>query len=148
MADAARMIHRWILTRREDSYWCSGRGKRAALALGFDNQAASEVAIAISELVSNAVKFAGEGTFSLSALDAPRPGLEIRMADRGPGLEDFEAALQDGYSEGRDLSDPDQQRWPRRGLGSGLGAVKRLMDEVEAEHPPEGGLAVIARKFL
>lgn len=116
--------------------------------MGFADKAAWEVAITISELVSNAIKFAGEGTLSLVALSQPRPGLEIRMADRGPGLADFEAALQDGYSEGRDLTDPEQQTWPRRGLGSGLGAVKRLMDELEAEHPAEGGLVVVARKFL
>lgn len=145
---APETLHRWNLTRTEDSYWCSARGKKVALALGFNDQAAWEVAIVISELVSNAIKFAGAGTLSLVGLSDPRPGLEIRMADQGPGLADFETALRDGYSEGRDLTDPSQQTWPRRGLGSGLGAVKRLMDELEAEHPVQGGLVVVARKFL
>jgi serine/threonine-protein kinase RsbT len=148
MVDEPDVLHRWTLTQHEDSYWCSARGKKVALSLGFDTQAAWAVAITISELLSNAIKFAGAGTLSLVALHDPRPGLEIRMADEGPGLEDFQASLRDGYSEGKDLSDPEQHVWPRRGLGAGLGAVKRLMDELEAIHPEEGGLVVIARKFL
>jgi len=148
MEEDSEVLHRWNLTRHEDSYWSSGRAKKVALGLGFDSKVAWAVAITISELVSNAIKFAGSGTLSLVALNKPRPGLEIRMADEGPGLTDFEAALKDGFSEGRDLTDPEQHVWPRRGLGSGLGAIKRLMDELEAVHPEEGGLVVIARKFL
>ncbi|MFH2006222.1 MAG: ATP-binding protein [bacterium] len=135
--------------RDEDSLWCAGRGRRLAEQLGFDEQGGGAIAIAISELVSNAIKFAGRGTLTLRPLHAPRPGLEVTVQDDGPGIEDFAKALQDGFSEGRMISDdaPKAAR-PRRGLGAGLGAVMRLMDELETEVPFGGGLIIKARKYL
>ena len=47
-------------------------------------------------------------------------GLEIIAADNGPGIEDIEKALEDGFSTGG-------------GLGIGLGGVRRLMDEFEIQ---------------
>jgi serine/threonine-protein kinase RsbT len=138
----------WTLTREEDSYWISGKGRELARDMGFPDQDCWAVAITISELVSNAIKFAGKGTLRLRVLQSPRAGLEVRMQDDGPGIEDFDAALTDGYSEGHMLTEPEYASWPRRGLGSGLGAVKRLMDELTAERPSEGGTVVIARKYL
>ncbi len=148
MQDASHIQKRFKITQHEDAYWCSSQGKMLALALGFDDQAAAGVAIAISELVSNVVKFAGEGLLTLTPLGDPRPGLEIRMSDSGPGIESFSDALRDGFSEGRFLSDSDLVGAPRRGLGAGLGAVSRFMHELNAHHPPGGGLVVVARIYL
>ena len=86
----------------------------------------------------------------MSYLTHPRRGAQVVVVDNGPGIEDFDASLQDGYSEGRLLSEeePGTGTGSRRGLGSGLGAVKRLMDELTAESPPDGGLKIVARKWL
>lgn len=60
--------------------------RRFAEESGFDPHAASAVAIAVGELVSNAVRHAGFGTLELQPLLPPRPGVQIRVVDRGPGI--------------------------------------------------------------
>ena len=45
-------------------------------------------------------------------------GIRITSRDHGPGISDVEAAMRDGFTTGG-------------GLGSGLPAARRLMDEFE-----------------
>jgi len=127
----------------EDSIWCSARAEAFALELGFDSRAAAEVAIAVSELVSNSLKYAERGRLELLAIDRPKRGLEVVQTDDGPGIEDIERAVVDGYSRGHLVVTHEPG-----GLGVGLGAVRRLMDEVTIENQPGGGLRVCARKWL
>ncbi len=69
------------------------------------------------------------------------------MEDRGPGIEDVELALQDGYSQGQPVEERPPHR-PRGGLGQGLGAAQRLLDELEIAPHPEGGTRITGRKYL
>ena len=78
----------------------------------------------------------------------PRHGLEITVEDRGPGIEDVDSALLDGFSEGRMLTEEELMTRPRRGLGTGLGAVQRMMDSLRFENRESGGLRVVACKWL
>jgi serine/threonine-protein kinase RsbT len=113
---------------------------------GLAEQATAAVAIAVAELISNAVRHAGKGRLELRMLDAAggRPGgVEVKVHDDGPGIADLEAAARDGYSCGGWLL-PDT---PRSGLGAGLGSVRRLMDEVRIISVPGVGTTVIARKW-
>ena len=73
-----------------------------------------------SELASNLVFHATDGgTITIRAVMKDGvAGIELISCDEGPGIKDVELALQDGYSTGP-------------GLGSGLPAVKRAMDELE-----------------
>lgn len=135
------------IRRAADSIWCSRRCARLAEEAGFRDAALWEISIAVSELVTNVIKYAGKGTLILRRLDAPKPGIEIEVEDEGPGIHDVGQAVIDGYSQGRML-DRDERSRGRRGLGAGLGAVHRLMDEVEIANRPEGGARVVARKFL
>ena len=130
-----------------DSVWTSRRTARFAEELGFSRQHAWEVGIAVSELVSNAVKHGGGGELTVRAVDEPRRGLEVVVVDRGPGIDDAAAAVEDGYSRGRRLT-LDERIVNRDGLGLGLGAVVRLMDDVDLENREHGGLRVVARKWL
>jgi serine/threonine-protein kinase RsbT len=130
-----------------ERFWCAAEGKRYAGAVGFDAKAQGEIAICIAELVSNVAKFAGRGTMTLEALDDPRVGIRIVVVDTGPGVEDPESALQDGFSEGRRL-DPGTPRRSGQGLGVGLGAVSRMMSHIEISNVPQQGLRVVATKWL
>lgn len=130
-----------------ERFFCAAEGKRFAALLGFDATAQGEVAICIAELVSNVAKFAGHGTLTLSAADDPRIGIRIVVEDTGPGIEDPETSMQDGFSEGRKL-DPGTPRRTGQGLGVGLGAVSRMMNHVEIINVPQQGLRVIATKWL
>lgn len=133
---------------RVTSHWDSfGAGHQTAIlarAIGFNRRCAGELAIVVSELVTNAVKFAGGGVVRISALPS---GIAIEVEDEGPGIDDVDLALIEGYSEGRMLDQVVDIR-SRRGLGAGLAAVVRLADEVEIINRPGGGTRVVVRKLL
>ena len=130
-----------------DSLACGQAAIAMAMTLGFDRRCANEIAIAVSELVTNSVKYGGGGTLTLRSLAQPAPGIEIVVEDRGPGIPDQEAAFEDGFSEGRVLT-PDDRLLGKKDLGCGLGAVRRLMHTVAISNNPEGGTAVVARRFV
>ena len=135
------------IRRAADSIWCSHRCAYFAQQMGFSPTAQWEITIAVSELVANVAQYAGEGVISIEKVSEPRDGVEIVVEDEGPGIPDIDLAKIDGFSEGRML-DPDSRHGGRRGLGSGLGAVHRLMDEVEIANRPERGARVVARKWI
>lgn len=135
------------IRRAVDSIWCSRRCARFAERLGFRDAALWEISIAVSELVTNVIKYASRGTLRISAVEQPRIGVELEVDDEGPGIQDIDQVLIDGFSEGRMLG-PDVRPEERRGLGAGLGAVHRLMDEVEISNKPDRGARVVARKWL
>jgi serine/threonine-protein kinase RsbT len=90
-----------------------------ARGLHFNLEEAEVVALVVSELASNLVRHATRGEIKVVPLDGPRgTGIEVTSHDRGPGIADIKAALSDGFSTAG-------------GLGSGLGSVRRLMDEFE-----------------
>ena len=108
----------------------------AARELGFDPQACEEIALAASELASNLVKHSGGGRLSVTPLKRKGiAGLEIVARDKGPGIADIDRALTDGIST-------------TGSLGIGLGAVNRLMDELDIRSEPGKGATVTARKWL
>jgi anti-sigma regulatory factor (Ser/Thr protein kinase)/serine/threonine protein phosphatase PrpC len=98
-----------------------------AQALGFDEREREEVAIAVSELASNLLKHAGHGRLTLTPLrEGKRPGIQIESVDNGPGIKHVEQAITDGFSA-------------VGSLGCGLGAINRLMDELDITSPQHGG---------
>jgi serine/threonine-protein kinase RsbT len=132
-----------------DALWCSLESRRFAAALGFDSRGREEIGIAVRELATNAVVHGGGGSLILRATrgaDAPA-GIEIEVKDRGPGIADPAQAMRDGVSRGRHV-DGDQFDPARESLGVGLGAVSRLMDELDLSDREGGGLVVRARKYV
>ena len=105
-------------------------------AIGFDQVETSYVAVAVSELAGNLFFHATKGgTITLVGLRREgEMGIEIITEDDGPGIEDLELVLQDGFST-------------IGGLGSGLPGVKRLMDEFEITSTVGVGTRVVARKW-
>lgn len=118
-----------------DEAWCRVEARDFAADLGFGRPEAAAVAIVVSELASNALKFAGGGVILLRRLASP-PGIEIEIDDDGPGL-------------GRGTA-PEAVTVPagRRSLGVGLGAVQRLTDWMQIEVRPGRGTTVTVRKWL
>ncbi len=135
------------ISRDSDAIWCSRQATVLAQDMGFDTTAIWEIAISVSELVTNVLKYAGTGSISIRRLEEQQvAGIEIIVEDEGPGIADIESAIADGYTEGRNAQDIPIA--DRRGLGSGLGAVQRLMDDVRIENRTAGGVKVTARKNL
>jgi serine/threonine-protein kinase RsbT len=100
--------------------------------IGFGPADAESVVLAVSELATNLVRHAHGGRIELSRLDEP-PGMQIESHDRGPGIERLTDALQDGFST-------------TGSLGSGLPAVRRLVDDFEAGTGPSGTW-IVCRKW-
>lgn len=107
-----------------------------AASVGFDPVATEEIAIAARELASNLVKHARGGTITLTPLSqAERSGVQIESLDRGPGILDPENAIADGCSTSGSL-------------GSGLGAINRLMDELDISSAPDQGTRILCRRWI
>jgi anti-sigma regulatory factor (Ser/Thr protein kinase)/serine/threonine protein phosphatase PrpC len=114
------------------------RAQAMALAIGFDETASAEVALAVSELGANLLRHTRGGTLTLTPLvDGRRVGMQVISQDRGPGMADVEQALTDGYSTAG-------------GLGYGLGTVNRLMDELDIVSEPgtSGGTRIACKRWL
>lgn len=104
--------------------------------LGFSRPAAHYIATGVSELGQNLVLHATDGgVITVSPiLRGGKPGVEITSEDCGPGIADVAQAMEDGYST-------------RGGLGAGLPAVRRLMDEFEITSAAGTGTRVVARMW-
>jgi serine/threonine-protein kinase RsbT len=110
----------------------NARSLAAAQGLGIGDSEA--VALAVSELAANLVRYAEAGEVVLSPTTGSRgEGVEIESRDLGPGIANLELALRDGFSTGG-------------GLGNGLPAVRRLMDEFEISSTASG-TRIVARKW-
>lgn len=109
------------------------RGQAARI--GFNRVDAEVIALVVSELATNLLRFAPGGTIlAKTCLGDTGKGIVIESRDCGPGITNVELALQDGYSTGG-------------GLGSGLPAVRRLMDDFALTTGP-AGTRIEARKWL
>jgi serine/threonine-protein kinase RsbT len=106
------------------------------LAAGFPRVEAEMIVLAVSELATNLLRYARAGVVTVEPVvgDTGAPGLRVESIDLGPGIADVDQALEDGFSSGG-------------GLGSGLPAVCRLMDDFMIESSP-AGTRIVARKWL
>jgi serine/threonine-protein kinase RsbT len=87
-----------------------------ATRVGFSRTHLTVIATSVSEMARNIVRFAAPGEIVVQLVEEPRPGVRVVARDTGPGIDDVEQALRDGYST-------------YQGLGLGLPGTRRLMDE-------------------
>jgi serine/threonine-protein kinase RsbT len=89
------------------------------------------LATAISEVARNITTYAKRGEVLLSVVrdDSGREGIQVIARDEGPGIENVDLALQDGYTSGT-------------GLGLGLPGARRLVDDFQIETAPGQGTKV------
>jgi serine/threonine-protein kinase RsbT len=95
----------------------------------------TKLVTAASELARNTLDHGGGGRVDLQALaEGTRRGLRLIFEDKGPGIEDIERALKDGYTTGG-------------GLGLGLGGARRLCNEFEIVSRRGEGTRVTVTKW-
>ncbi len=124
------------IVREVDVYLAVSRGRELARRLGFDEIDRTRIEIAILELTRNILVHAQRGMLTLHTVEANnRRGIAIEAHDDGPGIEDIELALSDGYSTAHTL-------------GAGLPGVRRLMHEFSLESAPNVGTTVRAIRWL
>jgi serine/threonine-protein kinase RsbT len=115
----------------------TARQRARALAVGLDMPTTDQtlLATAISEIARNITAYAVRGEVLLDVVqDGGRRGVRVVASDDGPGIEDLEKALQDGYTTGG-------------GLGLGLPGARRLVDDFEIETAPGEGTRVTLVKW-
>ena len=107
------------------------RARRMAGELELTSTDQTLLATAISEVARNITTYAVRGEVQLSIVrdDAGRKGIQVIARDDGPGIENLELALQDGYTSGG-------------GLGLGLPGARRLVDDFHIETAPGQGTKV------
>lgn len=136
--------------KEEPQVGAARRGvRRFASQLGFSDDRLEEIAIVVQEIGTNAVRYAtGGGCLHWAETPGEEPGLELFYVDKGPGVYDLDRALRDGVSSGGSL-------------GTGFGAMRRLLDEFDAYSTVKGttrrlttqrrmtyGTALLGRKWV
>jgi anti-sigma regulatory factor (Ser/Thr protein kinase) len=110
--------------------------KELAESIGFNNTACEEIILAVTELATNLIKHAKGGKLILTTLtNNERIGLEIESCDNGSGINDIEQAFTDHFST-------------TGTHGTGLGAVNRLMDDMDISSERGRGTHIICHKWV
>ena len=87
--------------------------------IGFGETELAEIDIVVQEIGTNAATYAAQGGWlHYTTTLGDTPGLELFYWDSGPGIYDLDRAIRDGVSTSGSL-------------GSGLGAIRRLMEEFD-----------------
>jgi serine/threonine-protein kinase RsbT len=111
------------------------RARELAAGLELSSTDQTLLATAISEVARNITTYAQRGEVLVSIVqDRDRRGIRVVARDQGPGIEDIERALQDGYTTGG-------------GLGLGLPGARRLVDDFSIESAPGQGTTVTLVKW-
>ena len=106
-----------------------------AVELGFGLVDQTKIVTAASELARNTVDYGGGGQVKFESLnDGMRRGLRLTFEDQGPGIENLELALTDGYTTGG-------------GLGLGLSGARRLSNEFSIDSSPGQGTRVMIARW-
>ena len=103
------------------------------ITLGFSLVEQTKMITAASELARNTLRYGGGGEGVVGKVaQGGRSGIELRFIDQGPGIDDLELALTDGYTTGG-------------GLGLGLSGAKRLADDFHVDTSASGTTITIRK---
>jgi len=122
-----------VVTIESDADVVTARQQARALASKLELSSTDQtlLATAISEVARNITAYAVRGEVALSVItdDDGRRGIRVIARDDGPGIENLELALQDGYTSGN-------------GLGLGLPGARRLVHDFDIQTAPGQGTKV------
>jgi serine/threonine-protein kinase RsbT len=125
-----------VIERELDIVTARQAGRELAAENGFSPTDQTLIATAISEVARNIVVYAQQGEIVVSRVDERgRIGIQVIARDRGPGIENLELALRDGYST-------------KQSLGLGLPGARRLMDDFGIESELGHGTVVTMKKWV
>ncbi|MGC1362120.1 MAG: anti-sigma regulatory factor [Silvibacterium sp.] len=95
----------------------------------------TKLVTATSELARNTLDHGGGGTMKGELVEnGPRKGIRLTFEDHGPGIQNIELALRDGFTTGG-------------GLGLGLSGSKRLVNEFDIKSEAGQGTTVTITRW-
>ena len=104
--------------------------------IGVDSSVIHRIVVIAFEAEMNVVMYASEGTATFVLTDEE---IRLEMADKGPGIEDIEMALTEGFSTATD-----QMREMGFGFGMGLPNIRKNADGFKLESEVGAGTTVSA----
>ena len=120
---------------REDIVRVRQATRENAIAQGFSLVDQTKLVTAASELGRNTLDYGNGGDVEIVRMvDGTRKGVRLTFSDQGPGIEDLEKALTDGYSTGG-------------GLGLGLSGARRLSNEFTIDSAPGKGTRIMIARW-
>jgi serine/threonine-protein kinase RsbT len=123
------------ITTDDDIVTARQEGRRLSSVLGSSSTDLTLIATAISEVARNIRLYAERGDVQLKLVREPgRDGIVVVARDKGPGIQDVDLAMQDGYSSGGSS-------------GLGLPGARRLMDDFDIRSRPGRGVTVTMKKW-
>jgi serine/threonine-protein kinase RsbT len=131
------VAHRVVLPIRsqEDIVRVRQATRENAIAQGFSLVDQTKLVTAASELARNTLDYGNGGEVEITRLlDGARKGLRLTFSDQGPGIDDIEKALTDGFSTGN-------------GLGLGLSGARRLSNDFSIDSAPGKGTRVMIARW-
>ena len=120
----------FVVRDEDDLMHCRTAAMDLAARAGFSQVDCVRITTAVSEIVRNALTYAGGGEMVLQYEDET---VTITVHDDGPGITDVEMAMRDGYSSSQSM-------------GLGLPGAKRLMDSFDIETNAGSGTTIVMRK--
>jgi serine/threonine-protein kinase RsbT len=126
---------RVAIQREADIVLARQAGRQLAAQIGFSSTDQTLIATAISEVARNIVVYANHGEIVISiADDAGRVGVQVVAIDTGPGIDNKDLAMRDGYST-------------KNSLGLGLPGARRLMDDFSLDSEIGRGTTITMTKW-
>lgn len=122
------------IREEQDIVHARAAAKEVARKLGFGLVDQTRISTAVSELARNIYLYAGEGEVHIEELNNHH-GIRVSFIDHGPGIEDIDLAMKDGWSS-------------VKAMGKGLPGAKRLTDHMEINTQPGHGTTVTIEKWL
>ena len=111
------------------------RARAVATDAGLGLVDVTKLVTATSELARNALIYGGGGTALIESLqDGIRKGVRLTFEDQGPGIENLEMAMTDGWTSGN-------------GMGLGLSGAKRLSNDFDIHSVPGQGTRVMIARW-
>lgn len=125
-----------VIAVRDQSQIGDARRQAAKVAeeAGFGENGRGRVALVVTELATNLVRYGIEGQLLIRATDSSngRKFIELTSIDRGPGMADISRCLADGYSSGGTS-------------GTGLGAIQRHSTTFDIYSSVPGGTVIFSQ---
>ena len=114
---------------------CIGVVKKIAMHFGFSLHESELLAIAISEAVTNSIRYA-DGAFVKVSLSKNKKGIIVTVEDSGKGISNLKEAMQENYTS-RENS-----------LGLGFSTIKNSVDEFHILKNDATGFIIRLEKYL